>query len=307
MKNEDRDRRVDLDGLQVFDAVMREGSVTRAADRLSLTQPAVSHALARLRLIFKDPLFVRAVGGVKPTSRAVDLWSEVQEALLVLKRAVKPGDFDPSTAQFSVVLAVNDAVVQYKLALWCAQLLKIAPKVRLAMVMRVFGDTESRIAQGTLDFGIGLFYSLPPTMRRQELWSDRHVCVFRRGHPLEHKPWTVASFLRMTHVAVSPDGTLFTYADGALRYAGIERTIGLLVSQFTSVPPILQSTDLVAMLPRFYASAVAESFGLQIREPPFSLQPVKYELVWHERIERLRSHTWFRDHLIASLKCQRAT
>jgi DNA-binding transcriptional LysR family regulator len=299
-----RDRligRIDLDGLQVFDAVMREGSVTRAADSLALTQPAVSHALARLRLIFKDPLFVRTAGGVKPTPRALNLWDEVQDALQVLRRAVMPGEFDPSTAQGTITLAVNDMIGHLLMPRIVGQLQAQAPHLRLAMPMRTFGETETRLGQGTLDFAVGLFYSLQPSMRRRALWADDYVCLCRRGHPALGAPWTLESFQALQHVGVSPNGDIFTYADGALRYAGIERNVTVLVSHFSCVPPMLQHTDLIALLPRFYAQAVAGTYGLELRNPPFTLQPVKYELVWHERSERVQSHVWFRDRLAAAL------
>lgn len=293
--------RLDLDGLQVFDAVMREGSVTRAADSLALTQPAVSHALARLRLIFEDPLFVRTAGGVKPTPRAVNLWDEVQDALQVLRRAVTPGEFDPSTAHGTITLAVNDMIAQLLMPQVVAQLQAQAPHLRLAMPMRTFGDTETRLGQGTLDFGAGLFYSLPPSLRRRALWTDRYVCLCREGHPSLREPWTVEAFQSIKQVAISPNGDIFTYADGALRYAGIERNVTVLVSHFSCVPPMLQDTDLMGFLPQFYAKAVAASYGLTLREPPFTLPPVKYELVWHERSERVPSHVWFRDRVVEVL------
>jgi DNA-binding transcriptional LysR family regulator len=293
--------RIDLDGLQVFDAIMRERNVTRAADRLALTQPAVSHALARLRLVFKDPLFLRAPGGVKPTRRAEQLWVEVQEALDTLRKAVQPDRFDPSSAEFTVSLAVNDMITQELLPGWYRQVHQAAPRMKLSLVMRTFGDTETRLAQGTLDFGLGLFYSLPPALRRCEIWTDHYVCLFRRGHPIARRSWSLEAFQAAEHVAVSPDGDLFTYADAALRYAGVERQVVLLVSHFSSVPRLLQATDLVALMPSFYAAAVAQAHGLEVRDPPFAMQPFKYELVWHERAERSQALGWFRERLVGAL------
>ncbi|MBL0421046.1 LysR family transcriptional regulator [Ramlibacter sp. AW1] len=293
--------RIDLDGLQVFDAVMREGSVTRAADSLALTQSAVSHALARLRLILKDPLFVRTAGGVKPTPRAINLWDEVQDALQVLRRAVLPGEFDPFTARGTITLAVNDMIAQLLMPKLVQQLQDQAPHLRLSMPMRTFGESELRLEQGTLDFGLGLFYALQPSLRRRSLWTDDYVCLCRRGHPALAKPWTLEAFQAVHQVGVSPNGDLFTYADGALRYAGIERTVTILVSHFSCVPPMLQGTDLMALMPRFYAGAVADHYGLALLDPPFTLSPVKYELVWHERSERVASHVWLREQLVTAL------
>ena len=143
--------RIDLQGLQVFEAVMRERNVTRAALSLSLSQPAVSHAITRLRLLFRDPLFLRAAGGVRPTRRAEELWLEIREPLAALRRVIVPAEFEPATAKLSVSLAVNDMLIQEHLTPWCAQLLRIAPGLRLALVTRSFGDTETRLVEGTLE------------------------------------------------------------------------------------------------------------------------------------------------------------
>ncbi len=291
-------RRLDLDGLQIFDAVMRERHVTRAAERLSLSQSAVSHALARLRVAFDDPLFIRTSSGVRPTRRAEQLWAEVQGPLQSLRHAVAPGGFDPATADFAVSIAVNDMIAQEVLTPWYLPLRDRAPGLGLTLAMRIYGDTESRLEEGTLDFGLGLFASIPRSLRRREVWSDRYVCAFRSGHPLSGAPMSLEAFESASHVRVSPSGERFSYADVGLRLTGSQRRVVLVVSQFTSVPTILQRTDLVALMPRFYANSVSRSHGLEIRELPFPADPVRYELVWHERAERSPALVWLRDELL---------
>lgn len=291
-------RRIDLDGLQVFDAVMRERHVTRAAERLSLSQSAVSHALARLRVIFGDPLFVRTAGGVRPTRRAEQLWNDVQEPLRSLRRAVAPGGFDPATAEFEVSIAVNDMITEHVLTPWYARLRTRAPGLGVSLVMRTYGDTEARLEKGTLDFGLGLFASIPRSTRRQEVWSDRYVCAFRSDHPLARRPLTLEAFESAAHVRVSPSGERFSFADVGMRLAGVQRRVALVVSHFTGVPKILQQTDLIALMPRFFARAVARTHRLSVRELPFPADPVRYELVWHERAERSPALVWIRDELL---------
>lgn len=295
-------RRLDLDGLQVFDMVMRERNVTRAAERLALTQSAVSHALARLRQLYGDPLFVRAAGGVKPTPRAEGLWREVGESLQALRRAMSFESFDAARASFNVSLAINDMLVHLLVPNWYAKVQRAAPGLTVRLVTRTLGDTEARLAQGTLDFGLGLFYALPEHFGRRELWADQHVCVFRDSNPIASAPWNLDTFRSIAHIAISPDGEAFTYADSALRYAGIERRIGLVVSQFSAVPALLAQCDLMALLPRRLALAAARKHRLVVRETPFPMQAVKYELVWHERSERVAAHMWFRDHVTAHLR-----
>lgn len=295
-------RRLDLDGLQVFDAIMRERNVTRAASRLSLTQPAVSHALARLRLAYDDPLFVRAAGGVRPTRKAEQLWLEIQQPLNQLRRAMSPGQFDPATAEFAVSIAVNDMITQEFMIPWCARLRRIAPGLKLTLMMRTFGDSEARLLQGTLDFGLGLFASLPDSLRRKELWTDRYVCVFRRLNPIAEAPWTLATFEAATHIRVAPNGERFNVAEVGVRIAGTESRIAVQVGHFTCVPRLLQATDMIALLPSFYATAAAREHDLVIRELPYEATAVKYELVWHERAEMSQPLVWFREELMHELK-----
>ena len=306
MNRDDSSRRVDLDGLQIFDAVMREKHVTRAAERLSLSQSAVSHALARLRLAFDDPLFIKVAHGVRPTRRAEQLFLDVQGPLQALRQAVSPRGFDPATAEFAVSVAVNDMIAQEVLAPWYVRLHTRAPNLSLSLVMRTYGDTEARLDEGTLDFGLGLFASIPRSLRRQEVWSDRYVCAFRKGHPLSRRALTLEAFESALHVRVSPSGERFSFADVGLRLAGVQRRIGLVVSHFTSLPTILQRTDLLALMPRFYASSAARTHGLAIRELPFPADPVKYELVWHERAERSPALVWIREELLREARPARA-
>lgn len=292
------DKRLDLDALQVFDMVMQERNVTRAADRLAITQPAVSHSLARLRAAFKDELFLRTADGVRPTRRAEQLWSEVQDALQTLRRAVLPDSFNPRTAHFAITIAMNDMILQPLASEWYPELRRVAPHLKLSMVMRR-GDTESRLLQGTLDVGLGVFPYMPPQIRRVALFSDYYVCVYRRGHPRGAERWTADVFQSIPQLAVSPDGEFFTYSNSMLSYAGVERSIELTVSHFSCVPAIMQKTDMMALLPHYYAKNVIRDHDLVMREPPIKLRPFKFELIWHERTERLPSHAWFRENLAA--------
>jgi DNA-binding transcriptional LysR family regulator len=295
-------KRLDLDGLQVFEAVMRERNVTRAALSLSLTQPAVSHALGRLRILFGDPLFLKTGTGVRPTRRAEELWCEIQEPLGKLRRAVAPGEFDPRTAELSVSMAANDMLIQERLTGWLARLRQVAPGVKLTLVTRTFGDTEARLVQGTLEFGLGLFASLPSCLRRREIWSDRYVCVFRQGHAVESLPWTLETFQSSSHLRVSPNGERFNLADVGMRLAGMQVKVDMMVSHFTCVPRLVASTDLLAILPRWYAVSAAQALPLALRELPFPADAVKYELVWHERSERSAALDWIREDLTAQLQ-----
>lgn len=301
MINDGSSRRLDLDGLQVFEAIMRERNVTRAAACLSLTQPAVSHALARLRMVYDDPLFIRSAGGVRPTRRAEELWLEVQQPLKQLRRAIAPGIFDPSSDEFSVSIAVNDMIMQEFITPWCARLQRVAPGLKLILMMRAFGDTEARLMHGTLDFGLGLFSSLPDRLHRQEVWTDRYVCVFRRGNPLANLPWNLETFESAKHIRVAPNGDRFSVSDVGVQIPGTESQVAMLVGHFTCVPRMLQVTDMVALLPRFYVDAVAAHHDLEVRELPYPSNPVKYELVWHDRAEMSKPLAWVRDDLIREL------
>lgn len=293
--------RIDLQGLLVFDAVMRERHVTRAAESVALSQPAASHALARLRTIYGDQLFIKVRDGVKPTRRAQELWGEIQGALATLRKAMAPGEFDLSLG-FTVSLAVNDMVVQHLMPVGFSKLMTAAPHMKLIMPMRIFGSTEMRLLDGTLDFAVGLFNLLPASLQRREIWNDSHACIFRKGSPASHRPWNVDTFTSIPHVDVSPDGEHYSFLDAELRCSGVEREVRVRVSHYTSVPVLIAQSDMVATLPRFYAARAAAQYGLELRDVPVQMQPIKYEIAWHERVESSPALLWFRDELVKELR-----
>jgi DNA-binding transcriptional LysR family regulator len=172
--------------------------------------------------------------------------------------------------------------------------------VFLSVPPRQPGKTEQSVLRGMLDFGIGLFSELPAPIRRQTLWTDRCVCVFRRGHPLlgKGRSFPLDLFKALPHIELTPDGDWLSQTQSALNDAGVEINLVVGVSHFSCVGSIVEASDLVAVIPSRYAEAFA-SLRIETRQLPVPTPEFNYELIWHERSDRHPAHRWFRDLLLS--------
>ena len=289
-------RRVDLDALQVFDAVMTERSMARAATRLAMTPSAVSHSIARLRRRFSDPLFTRAPGGVEPTPRAHDLWGQVAEALERLRAATASSTFTPATDPLAISVAMNDMLNLLLLPPLYAALSRQAPQVSLSVRHRDPAENEAALVKGMLDFAVSLepATALHPSLRSSLLWRDRYALLFRRGHAFGQGCGPEA-LRRAFRISVSPDGRTPSLAERALVRQGASEASRLVVSTFSCVPALLLRTEAVAVMPsRYVAGLVAEDERLATAPLQMKLPELSYVLLWHERSDRKPSHRWAR-------------
>ncbi|EPG9311375.1 LysR family transcriptional regulator [Serratia marcescens] len=258
-------RRLDLNLLVTLDALLAEHNVTRAAQRLNFSQPAVSVHLAKLRAIFDDPLLLPGPRGMRPTARAEQLREPLRQALAALELAVTPAT--PGTR-----LAV----------------LEIAP-ARLA----------KRAEQGEIDLAFHTREGAPSGLRQRTLFSERYVLVGRVGHPKLHARLTPAQFCQLEQVMVSPDGGgFYGMTDRALADVGLTRRVVLSVPHFLFVISVLTQSDLVAMLPE---RLVRNQPLLQRLEPPLAVPGFEMTMLWHERSHRDPAHRWLREHIVRSV------
>jgi DNA-binding transcriptional LysR family regulator len=298
---------LDLNLLRVFDAVMTEQNLTRAAGRLAMTQPAVSNAIRRLRDALNDELLVRTAHGVKPTPRAESLWPAVRRALAELQDAVAPSAFDVSTATATFRLAMADATA----ALWLPALVrsieKEAPGLNVRMVPLTTREPRPMLLRGDIDLAIGSFPGVvaqlsgePDTpIRHEQLYSGKYVCVMRKEHPLTQQPMTLDAYCKANHLLVSFSGRPRGLVDEALAQIGRERRILLTVNQFFTAGRVVANSDLITVLPRHLISSTGMSNELVSREVPFVMPNVHVDMLWHERDARSKAHKWMREHLIA--------
>lgn len=294
-------RRVDLNLLHIFRSVMEERNVSRAAKRLSMTQPAVSNALNRLRDLLKDELFTRVVGGVKPTQRALDLWPSVQEALDALNSSVQQIAFDPATTTATFRFAVTDSLTPTMVPRLAVMFSERAPHAQLQFHHHSNLTSTNDLLAGELDCAVGMFPRLPNGLQARALATDDYVCVMRAGHPLADRPLSLDDFASAVHVLMKPSGTGTGAVDHWLGFHGRARRIAVVVTHFYEAFDIVARTDLLSCLPRQYVEATSrEERDVVVRDIPFETERILYKLAWHDRTAHAPEQRWFRS-LIASL------
>lgn len=306
---------LDLNLLRVFDAVMTEQNLTRAASRLAMTQPAVSNALRRLRDALGDELLIRTAHGVKPTPRAEQLWPSVRHALSELEEAIAPEqNFDIATAQSTFRLAMADATA----ALWLPALVRSiereAPNLTIRMMPLTTREPRPALLRGDIDLAVGFFpgvsaqlaggqqgISVSP-IRHEQLYSGSYVCVMRKTHPLAKEELTLDAYCAARHLLVSFSGRANGLADEALARLGRKRRILLTVNQFFTAGRVVATSDLITVLPRHLVASTGIIGSLVIKDLPFPLPSVHVDMLWHERDTRNPAHKWLRAHLSGSTR-----
>jgi DNA-binding transcriptional LysR family regulator len=288
-------RNVDLNLLVVLDALLAERSVTRAAQRLHLSQSATSAALARLRQVFADPLLLRTAGGMLPTSRGTALESPVRAWITEVERLVKATQtFRPSTESATFTLSASDYVEFTMLPQLIDFLETSSPGSRLAVRPMDFEAIGRQLEAGETDLALMSTANAPPDVRSRPLYTERFVIVVRRDHPRVRKAVDLDTYCALDHVMVSARGGGFTGAiDEALAQVGHQRRVKLSVPHYLLVPQVVMSTDMVGALPERLARAYAER--LRIVEPPIPIRGFTIAQVWHERKHRDPSQQWLRE------------
>jgi len=293
-------RRLDLNLLVTLDALLTERNVTRAAQRLNFSQPAVSVQLAKLRDFFGDPLLLPGPRGMQPTARAEALREPLRQALEVVESAVSPAKpFNPANASHTWCVAATDYGESTLVLPILSGLRSRAPGTRLAVVEMAPLRIAKQAEQGEIDLAFHTTEGSPPGLRRRTLFKERYVLAGRADHPrLKRRP-TLAQFCQLEHVMVSPDGGGFRgVTDEALGKAGLTRKVALSVPHFLFVRSVLASTDLVAMLP---SRLVRDSPELKVVEPPIEVPGYEMSMLWHERSHRDPAHQWLREFIAASV------
>jgi DNA-binding transcriptional LysR family regulator len=286
---------MDLNLLVAFDALLAESNVTRAAKRIGLSQPAMSNALARLRDVLGDPLFVRSPRGMLATPRARQLAAPVREALASLERALTTTGFDPRSASRTFTIATPDST---ELVLGAGLLERVsteAPGVRLQLVPPARGgDPRELLESDRADLAILDTRHVQPPLRTSPLYESAFVCITRRKHPARRRI-TLAELTAARHVLVAPFGAGGSKVDDALAKVKRTRTVVMRISTFAAAPFIVASTDSIAVVPQVIAERFARPLGLQVLELPFDLPPVAVGQVWHPRVENDEAHRWLRE------------
>ncbi len=292
-------RDLDLNLLVVFNQLLLDRSVSVAADKLGLTQPAISNALKRLRTVLNDELFLRTSRGMEPTPYALHLAEPVVYALNTLQSALIHRDsFDPASSQRTFNLAMTDIGEIYFMPPLMEALAKRAPGIRINTVRPHRGNLKEDMESGTVDLAVGPLPDLQTGFFQRRLFRHRYVCMFRKGHPAAKSPMSLQQFTELEHVGVVPENTGHTDVDGLLDKAGIKRLIRLKVPHFIAVGAILQSTDLIATVPQRFAERVQDAFGLETSPHPARLPDIAINLFWHAKFNRDPASLWLRQLLV---------
>lgn len=289
----------DLNLLVVFDAVLRERSVTKAGERLGLSQPAMSHALNRLRWLMKDQLFVRTPEGMLPTPRAEALAHPVRQALSDLLRALAPESFDPATASRDFRLAVNNYAAVVLVGPITADCAAAAPNVRLSLRPSGTLDLADLLDRGELDLALSNHVPTGDRFSSRVLIEDSYVAVMRRGHPLAGTNFGIEAFARLPHLTISSSGEDLDFVDRALAAQGLSRSIEL-EAPYLSAGTILVQSTMVAVLGRQIAQEFRRAYPIELCELPFPSPPLRSVMSWHRRFDDQPAHLWLRERIASS-------
>ena len=293
--------RYDLNLLPIFVALMEERSVTRAALRLGITQPALSNALARLRVTMRDPLFVRERYGIRPTQMAEELAPVIAAALARLDDAILgQQDFDPAQATRLFTIAPNSYVEFVLAPAIVARLRETAPGIKLRLTP--FGNdlTETGVMSGDTAMVLGRIVDPPDNLVVQHLMDEGLACVVRADHPEVGAAISREQYERLKHVNVLPPGRMRAGLFQALDQRGLRREVVVSVTHFLAVPEMVAATDYCATLPMLICRHLERDTRLKVLPAPVDLGTFPVQMGWHVRYRQDPAHRWLRG-LIAEL------
>jgi DNA-binding transcriptional LysR family regulator len=286
---------IDLNLLVVFNQLLVERRVSRVADNLGLSQPAVSNALARLRKLTDDTLFLRTTRGMEPTPYAQQLAEPVAYALGMIHSAVnQKTSFDPATAKRAFTVGMTDIGEIYFLPTLMEELAKVAPGVTMSTVRNTNVNLRDEMEAGHINLAIGLLPQLKAGFFQRRLFKQRYVCMFRKGHRLDKRKVSLAEFSSADHVVVVSEGTGHGKVDELLERSGVVRNVRLTVPHFVAVGHILHQSDMVATVPERLAQALVGPFELAYVSHPATLPEIAINMFWHAKYNKDPANEWLR-------------
>ncbi|MGO1693303.1 MAG: LysR family transcriptional regulator [Marinobacter sp.] len=291
--------RLDLNLLHVFDTIYREGSLTRAAKALHLTQPAVSHSLSRLREHFDDPLFTRQGNQMVPTPLARRFLESMKPALTQIQGAVNQFHaFDPANQRKTYSLGLRD-VLEATFLPQLMQRLDPYPVLEIASKRVPRKEMETQLAAGKLDFSVDVLLPVSSQTSHELLRRDRLVVLAREGHPLASQTLDMKGYLSARHVLVSSRTEGPGIEDFELSRLGVQRSIRLRCQHYYAACRVVEATDLLLTMPETYARIISERANITIINPPADLPSLDVHLYWHKAYDREPALIWFREQLKA--------
>jgi DNA-binding transcriptional LysR family regulator len=286
---------IDMNLLVVFNQLLIERRVSKVADNLGISQPAVSNSLAKLRKLLGDDLFLRTPKGMEPTPFADQLAESVSYALAMIHSGLNQRtSFEPATSERAFTLGMTDIGEIYFLPALIERLRRVAPHVTLSTVRNTAINLRDELESGKVDLAIGLLPQLKAGFFQRRLFSQSYVCLMRRGHRLDKKKLSLAEYSAAEHLLVVSAGTGHGKVDELLQRSGVARTVRLTVPHYVSVGHILQGSDLIATVPQRLAERLLEPFGLVQVPLPAKVPDVAINVFWHAKYHRAPANRWLR-------------
>lgn len=294
-------RRMDLNLLKVFDVLMSEGNVTRAAAKLNITQPAVSNALSRLRDALEDPVFEKTPSGIRPTPKAVELWKSLRGPLNAIRSALEPSSFEPLDSAATFTLMCSDYVADRVLPVLLHLLEQHAPGITLNCMPNTIVNLPPALERGEIDFAISVYVDesqKPTPLETRALWDVEYGCLMRRDHPLTLGTMTAERFLGAAHLDVSLAGKTQPSYDDFLATQGLTRNLKLSINHYLLAPRILATTDFIGVLPIDIAQNTPFRDELRVLPVPLPAPQRHVKLLWHKRSTQDPEHNWLKQQVI---------
>jgi DNA-binding transcriptional LysR family regulator len=291
---------LDLNLLLVFDALMRTRSVTRAGEKIGLSQSATSNSLQRLRDALQDPLFVRTPKGMEPSALAMALEIPIRNTLDQLRDTLERTRlFEPASASRSFKVLLSDIAQLQHMPLLVSELRRQAPGVSLENMALPLRDAKQAMINGELDLAMGFLPDLGPDFHRQSLFSETWTCVVSTDHPSVGNTLTEAEYMAASHIAYHPAVSIHSTLDHLLETQfsskGIKRRIGVSVPYWSGLASTIAATDLIFTAPIGPALSMTRLANVRIVALPFDLPKIELCMQWHARMHRDPANQWFRN------------
>lgn len=299
---------IDLNLLIFLDVLLDEQNVSRAAERMNITQPAMSNALKRLRTLMNDPLLVRTRNGMTPTPKAIDLAPQVKEIVESLEHILSPsGEFEHEASNRVFRIMASDYAASTLIPPLITALAPIAPNIAID-VMTPSDVSVADVELGNVDLAINRFDALPGSFHQRQIWHDQFSCVMAADHPITNL--SLANYLTAQHVWVSKTGygvgvgmkresvQQQGWVDAALQEQGKERQIQVFTRNYQVAIHLARTTNMIATLPRRAAMLVADDPALKIVDVPFDIPQIELKMIWSELLHKDSGHQWLRGLII---------
>jgi len=285
--------KTDLNLFLTFEVIYTERNLTKAAEILGITQPAVSNALSRLRDTFKDELFIRTSKGMIPTPVAQNIMPDIRNALNLMRNTINESEtFNPKTAHNIFKISIGDTSEYRLLPELIQRLSQKAPRVDVESYLTPREETPRDLASGNIDFAIDPPIHADSTLKNRKIYSDNYVLIVRKGHPIAKKrKLSLEDYLSLSHIQISKRSSGIGHVDMTLNRLGVSRRIALRAQHYLVAPYIIQQSDLAITSIKSFA----RGRDLKTLSLPFKIDPLILHLYWHESKDQDASNIWMRD------------